>query len=157
MSGDPRFRKFDCAPAFQGSPPIRQGDPSKMFRRSAGSLMCALLVLLAAATAASAARAPRIWFPMNRLPLANATSLGAASSSQRMEIGVGLKDPHPAAERALMAAQQNPSSPQYHHFLTPAEYAKRFAVSKSTFQKTLNWLRAGGATVLDTSSARDFV
>ncbi len=128
-----------------------------MFRRPAGSLVCALLVLLAAATAASAARAPRIWFPMNRLPLAHATSLGAASSSQRMEVGVGLKDPHPAAEQKLMAAQQNPSSPQYHHFLTPAQYDKRFAVSKTTFQKTLSWLRGGGATVLDTSGARDFV
>ena len=128
-----------------------------MFRRSAGSLVCTLLALLAAATAASAARAPRIWFPMNRLPLAHATRLGAASPSQRMEIGVGLKDPHPAAEQALMAAQQNPASPQYHHFLTPAQYDKRFAVSKTTFQRTLTWLRGGGAKVLDTSAARNFV
>ncbi len=128
-----------------------------MFRRSAGSVVCAVLALLAAATAASAARAPRIWFPMNRLPLAHATRLGAASSSQRMEVGVGLKDPHPAAEQALMAAQQNPASPQYHHFLTPAQYDKRFAVSKATYQRTLTWLRSGGATVLDTSGARDFV
>jgi pseudomonalisin len=128
-----------------------------MFRRSAGALVCALLALLAAATAASAARAPRIWFPMNRLPLANATRLGAASSSQRMEVGVGLKDPHPAAEQALMSAQQNPTSPQYHHFLTPAQYDKRFAVSKASLQHTLSWLRAGGATILDTSGARDFV
>ncbi|HEY6524643.1 MAG TPA: protease pro-enzyme activation domain-containing protein, partial [Solirubrobacteraceae bacterium] len=128
-----------------------------MFRRSAGSLVCTLLALLVAATAASAARAPRIWFPMNRLPLAHATRLGAASSSQRMEVGVGLKDPHPAAEDALMAAQQNPASPQYHHFLTPAQYDKRFAVSKTAFQRTLTWLRGGGATIVDTSGARDFV
>ncbi len=128
-----------------------------MFRGSAGSLVCTLLALLVAATAASAARAPRIWFPMNRLPLAHATRLGAASSSQRMEVGVGLKDPHPAAEQALMAAQQNPASPQYHHFLTPAQYDKRFAVSKTAFQRTLTWLRGGGATIVDTSGARDFV
>lgn len=41
-----------------------------MFRRSAGSLVGALLALLVVATAASAARARRIWFPKNRLPLA---------------------------------------------------------------------------------------
>ncbi len=128
-----------------------------MFRRSAGSLVCALLALLAAATAASAARAPRIWFPMNRLPLAHATRLGAASPSQRMEVGVGLKDPHPAAEQRLMAAQQDPASPRYHHFLTPAQYDKRFAVSKASFRRTLSWLRGGGATIVDTSGARDFV
>src|SRR6185312_13226059 len=111
----------------------------------------------AAATAASAARAPRIWFPANRLPLAHATRLGAASPSQRMEVGVGLKDPHPVAEQALMAAQQSPASPQYHHFLTPAQYTRRFAVSKTAFRHTLSWLRGGGATVMDTSAARDYV
>src|SRR5215475_4897061 len=128
-----------------------------MLRRSAGSLVVVLLALLAAATAAGAAQAPRIWFPMNRLPLAHATRLGAASPSQRMELGVGLKDPHPAAEQALMAAEQNPANPQYHHFLTPARYDRRFAVRKATFQRTLRWLRGGGATILDTSGARDFV
>jgi pseudomonalisin len=128
-----------------------------MFRRSAGSLVCALLALLAAATAASAARAPRIWFPMDRLPLAHATRLGAASSSRRMQVGVGLKDPHPAAEQALEAAQQNPASPRYHHFLTPAQYDNKFAVSTPTFQHTLSWLRGGGATILDTSAAHNFV
>ena len=128
-----------------------------MFRRSAGSLVCALLAVLAAATAASAARSSRVWFRMDRLPLAHAARLGAASPSQRMVVGVGLKDPHPAAEQALLAAQQNRASPHYHRFLTPAQYTKRFAVSKTTFQRTLSWLRGGGASILDTSAARNFV
>jgi pseudomonalisin len=133
-----------------------------MFRRSAGSLALALLAALAgasgaAASGAGAAQTGRVWFPMNRLPLAHATKLGAAKPSQTMEIGVGLKDPHTGVEQALMAAQQNPASPQYHHFLTPAQYNRRFAVSKGEFTGTLSWLRGGGASVLDTSSARDFV
>src|ERR1700742_491697 len=140
MSSGLGLRKFHAARALEPSPsPQRRTAP--MFRRSAGSLviaLLALLALLAAATGASAARAPRIWFPMNRLPLAHATRLGAASSSQRMEVGVGLKDPHPAAEQALLAAQQTPASPQYHHFLTPARYDKRFAVSKTALQHTLS-------------------
>ena len=115
-----------------------------MFRRSAGSLVCALLAVLAAATAASAARSSRVWFRMDRLPLAHAARLGAASPSQRMEVGVGLKDPHPAAEQALLAAQQNPASPQYHRFLTPAQYTKRFAVSKSTISYHTKLLNAAG-------------
>src|SRR6185437_12065204 len=129
MSGDRCLRKFHRARAFKAAPSTERRS-APMFRRSAGWLVCALLALLAAATAASAARAPRIWFPANRLPLAHATRLGAASPSQRMEVGVGLKDPHPVAEQALMAAQQSPASPQYHHFLTPAQYTRRFAVSK---------------------------
>jgi pseudomonalisin len=130
-----------------------------MFRRSAGLLTGALLALAlgASSASASAAPAPRIWFPRNHLPLAHATSLGAASPSQRMQIGVGLKDPHSAAELALLAAQQNPASPDYQHFLTPAQYDARFAVSRSDLSRTLSWLRGGGAQVLETSGARDFV
>ena len=91
--------------------------------RPLGMAVLTLAALAGAATCATAsARTARVWFPRNRLPLAHATRLGAAKPSQRMELGIGFKDPHPAAEQALMAAQQDPSSPQYHHFLTPAQY-----------------------------------
>jgi subtilase family serine protease len=130
-----------------------------MFRRSAWSLVLTALTLLlvAASASASAARTSRIWFPLDRLPLAHADKLGAAKPSQTMDIGIGLKDPHAAAEQALMTAQQNPSSSQYDHFLTPAQYDSRFAVGDTTFDRTLSWLRGGGAHILDTSGARDFV
>jgi subtilase family serine protease len=130
-----------------------------MFRRSASALALTALALLlmAAGAGASTARTSRIWFPLDRLPLAHATKLGAARPSQTMEIGIGLKDPHAAAEQALMTAQQNPSSPQYDHFLTPAQYDSRFAVASTTFGRTLTWLRGGGARILETSGARDFV
>ena len=130
-----------------------------MFRRSAGSLALTAfaLLLLAAGAGASTGRPSRIWFPLDRLPLAHAAKLGAAKPSQTMQIGIGLKDPHAAAEQTLMTAQQNPSSPQYDHFLTPAQYDSRFAVARTTFGRTLTWLRGGGAQILDTSGARDFV
>jgi pseudomonalisin len=129
-----------------------------MTRRLSRALALVLLALAAVVPAAASARSSaRVWFPRNRLPLAHATRLGAARPSERMEIGVGLKDPHAAAEQALIAAQQDPASAQYHHFLTPAQYTARFAVSRATFARALAWLRAGGAQVLDTSGARDFV
>jgi pseudomonalisin len=130
-----------------------------MFRRSAGSLALALLVALLAAAGAGARTAPtgRVWFPLDRLPLAHATKLGAAQPSQTMQIGIGLKDPRAGAEQALIAAQENPASPEYEHFLTPAQYDSRFAVSASYLHRTLAWLRAGGAQVQETSGARDFV
>jgi len=130
-----------------------------MFRRSASwlALTALALLLMAAGAGASTARTSRIWFPLDRLPLAHAAKLGAAKPSQTMQIGIGLKDPHAAAEQTLMTAQQNPSSPQYDHFLTPAQYDSRFAVARTTFGRTLTWLRGGGAQILDTSGARDFV
>jgi len=153
------LRKFVPTRAFQSATVRPAKEIRPMFRRSASSVALTALALLvmAAAAGASTARTSRIWFPLDRLPLAHATKLGAAKPSQTMEIGIGLKDPHAAAEQALMTAQQNPSNPQYDHFLTPAQYDSRFAVARTTFGRTLTWLRSGGAQILDTSGARDFV
>jgi pseudomonalisin len=128
-----------------------------MSRRLACTLTLTLLTLAVAASSASAAGSSRVWFTRDLLPLAHATKLGAAKPSQRMEVGVGLKDPNVAGEDALMAAQQNPSSPEYHEFLTPAQFNRRFAVSEVSFARTLSWLRLGGARVLDTAGARNYV
>jgi pseudomonalisin len=131
-----------------------------MPRRLTVSVLAALAVLTGlglAASVASASRTARIWFPLDRLPLAHSQRLGAARSSQRMEIGIGLRNPLVPAEKRLEAAQQNPRSAQYHHFLTPAQFDRRFAVSRSVYRRALKWLRVGGAHVTTTSSARNFI
>jgi subtilase family serine protease len=128
-----------------------------MTRRLARMLALTLFAMALGVSSAAAATSPRIWFPRDRLPLTHATRLGTAGPSQTMEIGIGLKDPHPGAEQALVAAQQDPSSPEYQHFLTPSQFDSRFAVSKSDFARTLAWLHGGGARLLSTSGARDFV
>ncbi|HEY2769596.1 MAG TPA: S53 family peptidase [Solirubrobacteraceae bacterium] len=112
---------------------------------------------LATAGAAQAAGASRVYFPRNVLPLAHATNLGAAPSSQRMVIGIGLKDPRQAAEQVLLRAEQNPASPQYHRFLTPTQFDHRFAIPKSTFSRLRAWLTGGGARIVDSAGARNFV
>jgi pseudomonalisin len=120
-------------------------------------MLLSALIVLAAAGTAEAKQSARVWFPHNVLALSYAHKLGPANPSQVMEVGIGLKDPRGGAENALVAAQQNPASPQYHHFLTPAQFDARFAVPSRTFSRVLAWLRGGGARVADTSGARDFV
>jgi pseudomonalisin len=124
----------------------------------------AIVVVLAPVTPAAAKRTAarhtstnRVWFPRDVLALGYATSLGAASPSQVMQIGIGLKNPNASGEAALERAQQNPASPEYQHFLTPAQFDSRFGVSKTTFARMLAWLRGGGATVIETSGARNYV
>jgi len=60
-----------------------------MLRRSAGSFTLAMLALLvvAAGAGASPTHAARVWFRLDRLPLAHATRLGAATPSQTMQSG----------------------------------------------------------------------
>ena len=48
---------------------------------------------------------------------------------------------------ALIDAQQDPTSPLYHKWLTPDEFAVRFAVADSDIAKFQSWLEAQGFTV----------
>jgi subtilase family serine protease len=58
---------------------------------------------------------------------------------------------------ALVAAQQNPSSPQYHQWLTPAEFGARFGVADADIAKTQAWLQSEGFTVVSVSPSRNSI
>jgi Pro-kumamolisin, activation domain/Bacterial Ig-like domain (group 3) len=60
-----------------------------------------------------------------------------------------------AALEALIAAQQNPSSPSYHKWLTPDQFAARFGVNDSDIAKLSAWLRQQGFTVDQVSRGRN--
>jgi len=47
----------------------------------------------------------------------------------------------------LIAAQQDPKSPAYHRWLTPAQYGARFGASASTVAAVTRWLTSAGFTV----------
>ena len=51
------------------------------------------------------------------------------------------------ALQQLLSDQQDRTSPQYHHWLTPAQYGARFGVSDATFAAVAAWLKASGLTV----------
>ena len=55
---------------------------------------------------------------------------------------------------ALLAAQQNPKSPQYHQWLTQEEYGARFGLTDSDLSKVTGWLTAQGFTVKNGSRSR---
>jgi subtilase family serine protease len=51
------------------------------------------------------------------------------------------------ALKQLLAAQQDPKSPQYHKWLTPAQYGQRFGASDATLAAVTNWLKSSGFSV----------
>jgi len=57
----------------------------------------------------------------------------------------------------LLADQQDPASPQYHHWLTPAEFAARFDPDPKDLAAIAQWLTAAGFTVTSSSVADRFV
>jgi uncharacterized protein (TIGR03437 family) len=66
-----------------------------------------------------------------------------------------------AAQRAgldqLLAAQNDPASPDYHHWLTPEQYADRFGLSPEDLARATTWLRSAGFTIEYTARARDWI
>jgi len=56
--------------------------------------------------------------------------------------------------RQFLDQLQDPSSPNFHPFLTPEEYADRFGVSPSDITKTRCWLESQGFTVAEIARGR---
>jgi subtilase family serine protease len=52
-----------------------------------------------------------------------------------------------AALNALLAAQQDPSSPQYHKWLTPEQFGAQFGMAQSDIEKVKAWLEQQGFAV----------
>src|ERR1700733_8158944 len=66
-----------------------------------------------------------------------------------------------AAQKAdlanLLAEQQNPSSPNYHRWLTPAQYADRFGVSAEDMRGITQWLQGQGLSIVNVAQGRNWV
>jgi uncharacterized protein (TIGR03437 family) len=62
-----------------------------------------------------------------------------------------------AALQELLAQQQDPSSPQYHKWLTPEQYAAAYSVSADDMQRISDWLTSQGFTVGHVSRGRNFI
>jgi pseudomonalisin len=116
-----------------------------------------LTIVAALATAASAAAADRVLVADVPRDLAKATRTGAPADGAQLRIGLVLAHPHPAQEDALLGRLFDRSSPDYHQFLTPGEYAQRFGVTKATQRATREWLAPEGLKVDAMSGAGDYV
>ncbi|HNC45814.1 MAG TPA: protease pro-enzyme activation domain-containing protein, partial [Acidobacteriota bacterium] len=60
---------------------------------------------------------------------------------------VVLASRDPKGLQDLLAAQQNPASPEYHQWLTPQEFGNRFGRLPQEYAQLQEWLRSTGLTV----------
>jgi len=85
---------------------------------------------------------------------------GVVNPGARLERMVLLLKPSPsqqAALDALVEAQQNPGSPFYRQWLTPAEYGAQFGVSDPELAQVTAWLTAQGFTVDEIPAGRQMM
>jgi uncharacterized protein (TIGR03437 family) len=57
----------------------------------------------------------------------------------------------------LLSDQQNPSSPQYHNWLTPEQYADQFGASSNDMDEIAAWLQSQGFAVQLTARSRTWI
>ncbi len=58
---------------------------------------------------------------------------------------------------ALLAAQQDPDSPLFHRWLTPAEFGVRFGASDNDLSQISSWLSFNGFTIDEISASRRLI
>lgn len=77
----------------------------------------------------------------------SARDLGAYGTANPIRLSIGLRPPHPAAEQKYLDALQDESSPDFHHYLSTAQWTARFGPSAAAQQKVVAWAKAAGITV----------
>lgn len=71
-----------------------------------------------------------------------------------------MMSPSPSQQKAidqLLVEQQDPSSRNYHRWLTPEQYADRFGLNQNDLNKITAWLKARGFTVLSVPRGRNSI
>ncbi|HEY2859588.1 MAG TPA: protease pro-enzyme activation domain-containing protein [Terracidiphilus sp.] len=131
---------------------------SPLLRRSR---LLAAAGLLVSSVLFAQSPAPRIHTDINssqttilqgsRHPLANPRNdAGRLAGGTRLN-GVTLyfkrSDAQEADLQKLLAAQQNPASPQYHEWLTPAQFGARYGMAQQDIDKVQGWLERQGFSV----------
>lgn len=104
-------------------------------------------VALAASLALLAGAAGAAGLAKGVAPQAVAIDNGLAASTDTVEIAVALKVNNLADLKAFVASTVNPSSANYHQFITPAQFAARYGQSEATVQQVKAYLEANGLTV----------
>ena len=117
--------------------------------RNARLLVALASVSVGAFTAAGAAQAaPSRTVLQNSTPAASsADKVAATPASTPIEFSVGLQLSDPAGAVALERAVSDPGSASFHHYLTPAQWEKRFSPTQASVQAVTAWLNAEGISV----------
>ena len=131
-----------------------------MFKSTGSGLVggaCALALALGCVSPAGASPAGGAVFSSTRVGSAPALPAGARiagslPSSTPLHMTVALQSRDPAALDAFATAVSTPGSPDYHNYLTPAQFAHRFGAAPEAVHAVETSLQAHGLTPGQTSA-----
>lgn len=112
----------------------------------------ALLPISAAAQPVPGTPTTRSLVPGTMVPgLRHARPLAHLNPNRQLTVTATLRTADPAGLQSFLAAVYNPASPLYHHFLTPRQFAARFAPGDTIRTQVSSWLAAQGLHVVGIS------
>jgi subtilase family serine protease len=74
-------------------------------------------------------------------------TLGSTDPETTLQVDFVLRQPGKAAIDAFLAALNDPRSPEYHHYLTPAQFGARFGLDDASIGRLRSALQAAGLKV----------
>jgi hypothetical protein len=144
----------------------------KIFRLALGMVAAVLISTAAVAQTAASVSSPRrvleavdandrVALPSVTRPwVKRAADLGPASSSTvapRMMLLLSRSAEQEQALTEFLADLQNPASPRYHHWLTPAQFGETFGANADDLQTVTSWLQSQGFSVTKVAKARNLI
>lgn len=84
--------------------------------------------------------------------VARASKLGAASGQQKLDLSVGLQPRNSQELDSLLSNLYNPRSSEYHHYLSPQQFAAEFGPTPDQQQQVVSYLRSQGFSITHISS-----
>jgi pseudomonalisin/xanthomonalisin len=138
------------------------GSPASIGRRAAiGSVVVAMLSAGALAARPAAAATPDgspATGVLGTVPtlLRDALDLGPLVP-RPLDVTMALPLRDQAGLRSLIAAQNTPGNAEYHHFLTPDQFAQRFAPDPATVAQVTGWAASSGLSGITVSPNRTLV
>jgi len=84
----------------------------------------------------------------------NLRPVGTLASSTNLDLVIGLPLRNKEALTNLLQQQYAPTSPEYHHWLTPEEFTARFGPTEQDYQAVIEFAKANGFTITGTHSNR---
>jgi subtilase family serine protease len=148
-------------------PELRSNAPRRpVFFLSAVCLLLSITCISAVSHAQTANLVRTPVNPANRVALTGhhptwanpQNDVGAVPAGLPMESLTLVLARSPQQEQAytqFLQDQQNPTSPNYHHWLTPVEIGKRFGASSHDIHAVAAWLQSQGLRVDSISNSRD--
>ena len=125
--------------------------------------LCLILLAVAAAVTSAAEPAAKPSTARHILPghlapsQARTRLLGYLAETNSLRLAISLPLRHPDALAALLQRLYDPASPQYRHYLSPAQFSEEFGPTEKDYQAVINFARAKGLTIDATHSSRQIV